>query len=73
MNPLTIVIPRKCTNCWSADLEWSVVHSSGMVPDGRLKLNECYPVFYLSCNVCSETLMAITEDDAMQIFNQAMK
>jgi hypothetical protein len=50
---------------WHAD-----VRNYGGVQDGRLKMNEIGPIFYLGCDECSATLKIVDGDAIANEMNQ---
>ena len=53
-----------CPNCGEKTLSWGwIVKNTSGVPDGRLRLGEVRPVFYLACDSCSETVLPSVSPD----------
>jgi len=65
---------ESCTECGSNDLVWhcSLDNRSGIV-DGRLRMHDVTPMFYLGCEYCSETLQTISGDQVAEQLTASIK
>lgn len=64
-------VPESCKDCGSTQLTWHAdVRNYGGVQDGRLKMNEIGPIFYLGCDECSATLKIVDGDAIANEMNQ---
>ena len=67
-------IPAACRECGNEDLTWfSGVENTGGCQDGRLRLHEVRPIFYLGCECCSETMLIVHADEIADILNARLK
>ena len=64
-------IKKFCNECGSDQLLWhSAVVNLSSCQDGRLKLNEVEPMFFLSCENCSETVQRKTGEEIAYFLNK---
>lgn len=62
---------KKCRVCGSIDISWGyALRNGGSAPDGRLRIGEIHPVFYIGCNFCSATLANLTGNDILDILDE---
>ena len=65
-------LPETCPNCGSVELSWAwTPRARDGIADGRLRTGDVYPMFYLSCNPCSETVGNIDADQIVDAMNIA--
>jgi hypothetical protein len=64
-------IPKVCRECGeSSGLTWFAdVVNRGGCQDGRIKLNEVQPIFYLGCEYCSETMLIVDAGEIAHVVN----
>jgi hypothetical protein len=63
-------IPKECRECGDEELKWFAgVQNVGGCVDGRLRLHEVQPIFYLGCECCSETMLVVHADEIAALLN----
>lgn len=60
----------KCPNCDGTEFKWhaGVRNTSGVV-DGRLRMHDVHPIFFLGCEECSETVKVTDGDRIAEFLN----
>lgn len=67
-------IPAACRECGNKDMKWNAgVQSNGSAVNGRLRLHDIRPIFYLSCENCSETMLIVHADKIAEAMNTHAK
>lgn len=62
----------ECPECGSSDTEWRCAQTTKSgVADGRLRMHDVSTVFYLGCNVCSETIRVLSGEEVARWMNAA--
>lgn len=65
-------LPETCTNCGGVELSWAWTPTArDGIADGRLRTGDVYPLFYLSCDGCSETVGNVDADQIVDAMNIA--
>ncbi len=65
---------EKCKNCSSTNLRWYISKKGPSdVVDGRIRMSEVYPIAYLACEECSETIRVIEEDEINAVLNHSLR
>lgn len=63
-------IPKECRECGNEELTWfASVYNTGGCVNGRLRLHEVAPIFYLGCECCSETMLVVHADEIAALLN----
>lgn len=60
----------ECPECDSPELRWHAgTKNIGGVQDGRIRMSEVVPIFFLGCEFCGETIKVIEGDEVAEFLN----